>query len=90
MSSEVTAVATLVVTFLLAILIDRGVANILESIAWAVERSAESVVELLRRSAVLLRRRHRAIELAHQERLAGTRMQAVDPAVNSRPSAAAF
>ena len=90
MSTEIAAVGTLVVTFLLVVLIDRGIPNALESIAFAVESAAERTVAALRKSAAALRKRHRAIELVNQQRLAGaSRYERTESPVSSRSSSAA-
>jgi hypothetical protein len=90
MSTETAAIGTLAVTFILVVLIDRGIPNALESIAFAVESVAEFTVKALLNSAAALRRRHRTIELAHQQRLASrSRFERSQPAVSSRSTSAA-
>jgi hypothetical protein len=73
MSPEMLAVATLAVTLVVALLVDRGAPNILESIAFGLESAAGWTVAGLRRSAAALRKRQRTIERAHRERMAGAR-----------------
>jgi hypothetical protein len=90
MSTEIAAIGTLAVTFILVVLIDRGIPNALESVAFAIENAAEFTVGALRRSARALRKRHRAIELANQQRLAGrSQYERPEPAVSSRSTSAA-
>jgi len=71
MSPEIAAVATLVVTLALALLIDRGAPNVLESIAFSLEAASARTVATLRRSATALRNRQVKIEQEHRERMAG-------------------
>jgi hypothetical protein len=71
MSPEIAAIVTLVITLILAVVVDRGVPNILESIAFVVEDISRWIVAMLRRSARGLRERHRSIEVANQKRMAG-------------------
>jgi hypothetical protein len=73
MSPEMLAVATLAVTLLVALLVDRGAPNILESIAFGLESAAGWTVAGLRRSAAALRNRQRSIERAHQQKMAGAK-----------------
>ena len=90
MSPEITAFATLVVTLILALLIDRGAPNILESIAFGVESASACTVSALRRSAAALRNRHKAIERAHAERMAGEgTCRPIDAVISSGSTSAA-
>jgi hypothetical protein len=90
MRVELVAVGTLAVTFLMAVLIDRGAPNILDSIAFGIERTAKWTAGALRRSAAALRRRYRRLELEHEERVAGSsRFEQADREVSSRSSSAA-
>ena len=82
MTPEIAAVATLVITLALALLIDRGAPNILESVAFSLETASARTVETLRRSATALRSRQATIEREHQERMAGSaHYSAADPVV---------
>jgi hypothetical protein len=93
------AIATLGTTLLVALLVDRGAPNILESIAFGLESAAGWTVTGLRRSAAALRSRQRSIEHAHQVRMAGVKtaktcyngveVSAIDVAVSSGSSSAA-
>jgi hypothetical protein len=89
MSSEMAAIATLAITLVLALLVDRGAPNILESLAFGVEGAAAWTVTALRRSAAALRKRHAAIERAHRERMAGAPQYNSTTAVVSSGSSSA-
>ena len=70
MSTEFTATAILSLTLVLVAVIDRGIPNTVESLAFGIEAAAEWTVAALRRNAARLRERHRRIEIEHQERMA--------------------
>ncbi len=90
MTPEIAAVATLVITLALALLIDRGAPNILESVAFSLETASARAVSTLRRSAAALRKRQATIEREHRARLAGpTRYSSADPVVASDSTSAA-
>jgi hypothetical protein len=90
MSPEITALTTLATILIFAVMVDRGVPNVLESIAFGIEGFAELTVTTLRRSSAALRKRHKSIELQNQERLRrGLRRGPVEPVVSSRSSSAA-
>src|SRR3954454_1548394 len=72
MSPEIAAVATLAVTLALALLIDRGAPNVMESIAFSLEAASARTVSTLRRSATALRMRQTTIEREHRARMAGS------------------
>jgi hypothetical protein len=90
MSTEFAATAILALTFVLVAVVDRGVPNTLESIAFGIESAAEWTVTGLRRNAARLRERHRRIELEHQRRMTA-KTGTTEPAeqVSSRPFSAA-
>lgn len=90
MSPGFAAAAILAFTFALVVVVDRGVPNTLEAIAFSLETGARHAVAALRRNAAALRARQRRIELANQERLA--RMGTHEPTqvvANSRSFSAA-
>lgn len=90
MSPEIAAVATLAVTLALALLIDRGAPNILESIAFGLETASARTVSTLRRSATALRKRQATIEREHRERMTGsTQYSSTDSVVPSDSTSAA-
>ena len=90
MTPEIAAVATLVVTLALALLIDRGAPNILESIAFSLEAASVRTVSMLRRSATALRKRQATIEREHRERMAGSaHYKSADSVVRSDSTSAA-
>ena len=67
-------------TFLVALAVDRGIPNTLESVAYLVEEVAAAWVVCLRRAAEKLRERHAHIE-AHNRRR-HTRSAAVELVAN--------
>jgi hypothetical protein len=69
MSSESLALGILASTLALALIIDRGVPNMMESAAFALETASRWLVAGLRRNAARLRERHRRIEMENQRRL---------------------
>ena len=71
MVSAILVAGVLTVVFAIAVAIDRGVPNALESCACRLEGLAADVVTALRRAAAKLRARHVAIERANRRRING-------------------
>jgi hypothetical protein len=68
MNDTVVVVAILGGTFVLALAVDRGVPNALESAAYMLEDVAAASVSYLRNAADKLRQRHGQIEAANRRR----------------------
>jgi hypothetical protein len=69
MSSEALAACILVLTLFLALIIDRGIPNLMDSIAFALEFTTGWLIKGLRNNASRLRDRYTRIEQAHQQHL---------------------
>ena len=59
----------LAITLALALAVDRGIPNVLDSLAYHLERLARKLVAGIRASACRLRQRYSELETANRERL---------------------